>query len=96
MPYDDPGLRMSALAERFHTLEGRPGVRPWDPVELERSAREDGWAGSGARHATAFVLSVWNPRADWTLRFDLVSAWGVWDDRHRAAFRSWLDAPWWP
>jgi hypothetical protein len=48
-------------------------------------------------------LSVWNPRTDWREhgfpgagRFDLLEAWDVLDDAHRAAIRAWLDAPFWP
>jgi hypothetical protein len=31
-----------------------------------------------------------------TIRFDLVHAMGLWDDRNRRAFLRWASAPWWP
>ncbi len=93
--------QMSQLAESFPTLQGVPGVRPWQPTKLARQL------GSPARtHASAqailFVLSVWNPKFEGggvdlhKTPFDLHSALMSWDSRHLAAFHEWVLEPWWP
>lgn len=87
--------RITLLAESFHCLRGKPGVRPWDPLKLNR------WGKSGASHgekcAVRFILSVWNPYHRWTIgKFDFQDAMGVWDDEIRAAFVAWCRSPWWP
>jgi hypothetical protein len=90
----DTERRMLSLTASFPTLRGVLDV--WDPDYLDR------WAcgpepGSGAFHACRFVLSVWNPGADWKAgRFDLHPALWVWDAEHRAAFVAWARTPWWP
>lgn len=85
---------LSALAESFPTLVRAPGVRPFDAEVL------DLWASgpapsSGAFHAAAFVLNIFNCRAPWAVgRFDVVAAMNVWDAAHRNAFLNWAKAPW--
>lgn len=92
----DSRERMTALAETFPELQGRPGVRPFDAGELDAWAAR-GEAGSGALHAARFVLSVWFPSHAWTSGpFDLQRALGSWDADHRAAFLVWASDPWNP
>ena len=86
--------RLLALSASFPTLRGV--LDRWDPEALDR------WAcgpvpGSGAFHAAAFCLSVYNADAPWQCGpFDLQRALGTWDAAHRAAFLAWVRAPWWP
>lgn len=82
----DRDERMSRLAESFPTLEGQPGVRPWDPTRF--ADQED--QGSGHRAAVQFVLHVWNTANP----FD-IEAFASWDSAHRAAFVAWAKDPWW-
>jgi hypothetical protein len=88
--------RMEELALSFPTLEGRPGVTPWEPDELDQWA--SGPAPShGGLCAARFVLAVWDPRHTWQCgRFDLMEALGCWDTNHRGAFVHWAGQPWWP
>lgn len=92
----DSGAAMTALALRFPTLQDAAGVTPWDPARL------DAWAcgpapGSGALRAARFVLGVWSPGTEWDCgRFDALDAMSSWDEKHRAAFVSWVVASWWP
>lgn len=80
------------LAMAFPTLERQKATSEWRPDDL------DTWAVSGASHgeklAVQFVLSVWNQWEEWKCgRFDVIEAYGVWDDKHWAAFRSWAEKP---
>jgi hypothetical protein len=96
MPDPDWPARMSALAESFHSLAGRPGVRPWDPDKLDRAAAKGGWTGAEV-DAARFVLDVWNSHASWAVgRFNFFQAYGRWDEQNRAAFLAWARDPWWP
>lgn len=59
-----PSENMAALAERFPTLQGAPGTRPWDAMQLLK------WLcgpapGEGALQAGVFCLSVWSSRTQW-------------------------------
>jgi len=103
-------LRMLELVQSFPTLRDTPQAffEPWDPEAFAESRR----AGSGGeKDAALFVLSVWNPSTDWSEYgltrhssrngepcgfFDMHTALGNWDDKHRAAFLAWCAAPWWP
>lgn len=88
--------RWADLARSFPSLDGAPGIEPFDLEALTRWSRS---RGSGARHAVRFVVSVWNPDAPLQLgleSFDVHAALGAWDLRHRAAFVAWARAPWWP
>jgi len=86
--------RTRALADTFPTLRG--AIKSWDPQRLAR------WASSSercsaARHAARFVLSVWDPYGEWECGpFNLHLALQCWDDKHRAAFLTWVKNPWWP
>lgn len=93
---------MTALSRLFPTLRGVPGTDPWD-VDAFLAWSQSGALTSGSGWAARFLLSVWNPRTDWREygfpgagRFDLMEAWDLLDDPHRAAIRAWLDAPFWP
>jgi len=77
-----------------------PGLTPWEPIKWARY-----WRGpaqtSGSYHAVAFCLSLWAGcnAEEWKRRgfsFDVVAAFGAWDDRHRAAFLKWCANPWRP
>lgn len=86
-PTDRDNL-MSSIAETFPTLNGAPGVRPFDPTRLKRWAREGGH-GSGSIHAFRFVMEV--AREHHALgAFDVVKAVGTWDQAHRAALAAWV------
>lgn len=88
--------RMTALAETFPALRGKPGVRPWDPVALDRAAAKGTWS-EAVTDCARFVLAVWNDDAPWKVgRFDLMRAVARWDRDNRAAAVAWLSAPWWP
>jgi len=84
------------LARRFPTLKDAEGLDPWDPEKF------DSWAasaapGSGALNAARFILELFNQDAEWKCGpFKATRAVGLWDDAHLAAFRSWVDAPWFP
>lgn len=78
-----------------------PGLTPWKPIKWAKWWRTSGAQTSGSYHAVAFCLSLWSGcNADeWKRRgysFDVVAAFGVWDDRHRAAFMAWTQNPWRP
>lgn len=100
MPQANPSHeRMSKLAERFPSLRGAMGVRPWRAAHLAL------WATSGRSHGEAvaarFVLHVWNGDTEWPwgntggLRpFDLFEARNVWDADHERAFRDWVAEDW--
>ena len=89
---EDGRQALAALAARFPSLEGSPGVRPFDAEAL------DAWAageprGAG-RYAAQFVLSVWNPQVEWACgRFSAVEALYKWDQRHRTTFCSFAIRP---
>jgi hypothetical protein len=77
-----------------------PGLTPWKPLKWARWWRTSGAGTSGSYHAVAFVLSVWSGSGkEWIRRgytFDVVRAFGTWDEAHRAAFNAWCQNPWWP
>jgi hypothetical protein len=87
---------IEALAASFPSLRGAPYLSPWD------AAGFDEWAAEDARSPLAvftarFVLEVWNPGNDWNCGpFELTAAMQTWDEAHLAAFRAWVNAPWWP
>jgi hypothetical protein len=88
--------KLAELARRFPTLRDAEGLDPWDPDIF------DSWAasaapGSGALNAARFILELWNQDAEWKCgAFKATKAVGIWDDAHLAAFRSWVEAPWFP
>jgi hypothetical protein len=87
--------RMAELAESFHALRGRPGVRPWSPLALAREAYVSGALSGPTQLAAGFVLKVWN-RDFACPEFDVLDALQRWDRHHRAAFLAWAADPWWP
>lgn len=94
--------RMVALIYSFPILKREaPGLTPWKPERWAKWWRTSGAQTDGSVHAVAFILSVWaGCNADhWKRRgysFDVVRAFGSWDDRQRAAFLKWAQNPWWP
>ncbi len=85
------------LVESFPSLVGRPGVDPWNALELDRSVTHDGWRSGGNIHAVQFVLSVWDPHYTWEAGpFNVVKAFQIWDMPHQRAFVAWAQKPWWP
>lgn len=89
--------RMVQLARSFPVLQlcAAP-LNTWDAKRLARWGRGPA-AGSGARHAVRFLLSVWNHHTRWAIgRFDLHGALACWDAGNRAAFLAWAKDPWWP
>lgn len=103
---------MARLAQMFPTLRQAAGVAPWDPDALMRWASSSGAITSGSAHAVAFLLNVWNTRADWPavasselgidpqaaewFRFNCGEAIACWDSTHRAAFLAWCREPFFP
>ena len=86
--------RMTNLARTFPSLQGAPGVRPWNPEELDRWATSV--ASHGERVTASFLLAVWTG-SEWPgSPFDLMEALRVWDPPHREAFLAWASDPWWP
>lgn len=94
--------RMSAIAERFPSLRGVAGVRPFDVVLLLTSYRG---TSHGQQCAIRFLLGLWNA-GYWVGRrrrggpppFDLHEARSVWDAEHVEAFRAFVAQDWgfWP
>lgn len=87
--------RLRAMCSSFPALEGAPGIEPWEPDVLDEwAAGPDG--ESGARHAAAFVLELWDSRARWRVGvFEFVVAMRQWDEQNRQAFLAWAKTPWW-
>jgi hypothetical protein len=99
---NDLKLAMSALAQLFPSMRGVPGTDPWD-VDRLIAWCNTGAPTSGSGWAARFLLTVWNPGTNWNEyglpgagKFDLMPAWDVFDDPHRAAVIAWLDAPFYP
>ncbi len=100
---------MAQLARMFPTLAGAEGAEPWAPEALMRWS-VSGVATSGAAHAVAFLLNVWNSRTDWRavaaelgiegsgerFAFNVGEAIGCWDRQHREAFLAWCRDPFHP
>jgi hypothetical protein len=83
-------------------MRGVPGTDPWDALQLIAWCNT-GAPMSGSGWAARFLLSVWNPSTNWNEeglpgagRFELMEAWAIFDDPHRAGVMQWLDAPFWP
>ena len=57
-------------------------------------------SSSGQKRAIEFCLNVWNQDTDWTefgyQNFNFASAFGTWDDAHKAAFLAWAKDPFFP
>lgn len=93
---------VAGIIYSFPTLRREaPGLTPWDPEKWARWWKTSGALTAGSRHAVAFCLSLWaGCNADhWKRRgwsFDVVAAFGSWDERHRAAFLKWCANPWRP
>lgn len=87
--------RMGDLAESFHVLRGRPGVRPWSPLALAEMAFLTSALSGPSQLAAVFVLKVWN-REFPCPAFDVLEALARWDRGHREAFLAWAADPWWP
>lgn len=69
--------------------EGAAGVEPFDPLRLHEQAAT--WS-HGERMAVQFLLAIFNYTE---YQFDVMEAFSVWDDEHRAAFLRWATGPWW-
>lgn len=80
-PPNDRARRLGiiSLALTFPTLQGAPGVMPWNPDKLAAWAK--GPASSGGRHAAAFVLGVYSRTLPATLGlpFEMHAAMETWD-----------------
>ena len=87
---------MGWLCRQFPTLRYAQGADPFLPHLLDEWVRS-GAATSASRHAVRFVLQVWNSKERWKAGpFNVVDAFAVWDDLHRAAFLRWATDPWFP
>ncbi len=95
--------RMVELVRRFPTLREAACVGKYPgefcSVTFRRWVRRHAYSHA-QQHAAAFVLAVFwggnRHRVAGLPRFDVVDAMGTWDEAHRAAFRAWAEAPWWP
>ncbi len=96
--------RMVELVLLFPTLRNAACVGKYPgefcATTFRRWARRHAYSRA-QQHAVAFVLAVfWGGNrfkpCTGIDRFDVVDAMGTWDERHRAAFRAWAEAPWWP
>lgn len=89
--------RMSALCEAFNCLQGRPGVRPWDPALL---AEQYGTCSGGERACIAFVLYVWNTShyewQTWAIPPFTLTDFARMDDHNQRAVAAWFAEPFWP
>ena len=86
--------KMSRLAERFRSLRGKPGVRPWVPGRLDEHGQGPGVTPRDL-HAIRFVLHVWNHSTRWRSgAFNLGLALSAWSDRERDVFSQWAGDPW--
>jgi hypothetical protein len=106
----DTVAAMTTLARSFPSLRDADGIEPWDLERFARWLCT-GTSGGG-RRAGRFVLYVWSPRTDHREfgraleiehaddgaldPFDLSDALSVWDEEHKRAFVSWVEAPFWP
>lgn len=84
--------RIIQLAQSFPSIANLEAVVDWEPETLDR------WAASVASHgerlAVQFVLAVWNQHETWDSgKFDVLDAYGTWDQQHWAAFQYWVGAP---
>ena len=83
--------RIIELARSFPSIADHPAVIEWNPDAL---AKWYAVASSGERLAVQFVLGVWNQYEEWSCgRFDVIEAFGRWDDKHWAAFQAWTQEP---
>ena len=56
--------KMTALCNRFPSLRGAEGVKPWDATALALWVVSHGHSSS-VIHSARFVLNVWNSHSDW-------------------------------
>ena len=90
-PEGTEAARITHLAQQFHAIADLDAVKHWNPDALDQWAKT---ASHGEKLAVQFVLSVWNQWEAWECgRFDVIEAYGVWDDKHWAAFQGWADKP---
>jgi hypothetical protein len=88
----------AALARTFPTLRNAPGVREGEepnPLDLDAwAAHPDGYAGTGAQNAAAFMLNIFDSRRPWAVGpFNMRYAWGSWDLLHQRAWQAWAMEP---
>ena len=91
-----PSLRDKVMDGQLGLSCGSPTRVPaWSAREVERFACSPA-AHDAARHAAAFVLSVWNPLHEYAFGlFSIHPSLKCWDDQHRHAFLAWVQDPWW-
>lgn len=90
-PEGTEAARITQLAQQFHAIADLTAVMHWDAKALDTWAVT---ASHGEKLAAQFVLAVWNQWEEWECgRFDVIKAYGVWDQDHWAAFRAWAEKP---
>jgi hypothetical protein len=110
-PPPDHYPQATALARSFPCLVDCAGLGPFDPIRFHKDLINHPRHSNASRQAGLFVLSVFNgndwkiPRYEvggtgrrrkvGDVRFNVVHAFSLWDDRHRRAFMAWAVAPWW-
>jgi hypothetical protein len=83
--------RIIELAKSFHSTARLPIVDDWNADKLDQWALT---ASHGERLAAQFLLAVWNQFEEWKCgRFDVIEAYGVWDEEHWRAFQRWAENP---
>jgi len=94
--------QLSALAERFSSLRGLPGVRPFDPATLAREHEQLPGNALDAEAVIAFIMWLC-PREHLggdalgiAEGFDLLQAAFCMSARHRRALAAWVREPWIP
>jgi len=94
--------QLSALAEKFPSLRGVPGVRPFDPATLAREHEQLPGNALDAAAVLAFILWLC-PREHLAVDalgiaegFDLLQAAFCMSARHRRVLAAWVREPWIP
>lgn len=85
--------RWESLVAAFE-LEYLEGMQPWDANKLEKSFAAK---SHGEKCVIQFLLNLWDRGTEWSCGpFDVLEAFGVWDDIRRNAFLSWANNRFWP
>jgi hypothetical protein len=107
----DTRAAMTTLAHSFPSLREADGLNPWDLERFARwlcagtggGAKRAGhfvlhvWNAAADHREFGRELGIESAVAEECLRpFNLSDALGVWDEEHKRAFISWVEAPFWP
>lgn len=95
MTEEQKRAKMSELALRFPAMRGKAqaganGIVPWNVLDLAAASRP--WSPS-EKLIVSFLATVWDADQEYVEPFNPVAALQRWDDDHFAAFKSWVDDP---